>query len=354
MAVELLADRYHWHSGSVICDEALGLIWSEAAWAASPLLFRWQCGLDWRVRNVAILLLDLGSRLHRIPDLVEFCRITVREAHHIDRGWIRVGSRPESHTRPRSLRYRKAVTESQPSQASDDEANSSRAKELSDQAPAEARELADTALGKGSEEELEEVQEKWETRLAWPVLIAAVVSVPAVFLTLLDEPFEMIGHIGLWLATAVLLVETVVLFLVSPEKVAWLRRNWWLIGLTVATVLAVIFSIGPMQLFRLLRSVGALRVLRAKQVAKAGESLGKKGKSRRRQVLGKVLATVVVGAFVVIALVDPDSEARSFLEDLVGEEGAVAAAFGAGLVTMIGMYFLVRRPRGEGQKRDRE
>lgn len=242
------------------------------------------------------------------------------------------------------------MTSPQQPQTSDDDANSSRAKELYDQAPAEARELADTALGKGSERELEEVQEKWEIRLAWPVLIAAVVSVPAVFLTLLDEPFEMIGHIGLWLATAVLVVETVVLFLVSPEKVAWLRRNWWLIGLTVATVLAVVFSIGPMQLFRVLRSVGALRVLRAKQVAKAGESLGKKGHSRRRQLLGKILATVVVGAFVVIALVDPDSEARSFLEDLVGEEGAIAAAFGAGLITMIGMYFLVRSPKSKEQQ----
>lgn len=238
------------------------------------------------------------------------------------------------------------------SQTCDDDESTSRAKKVYEQAPAEAKELADTALGRGSEGELEEVQEKWETRLAWPVVIAAVVSVPAVFLTLLDEPFEMIGHIGLWLATAVLVVETLVLFLVSPEKIAWIRRNWWLIGLTIATILAVIFSIGPMQLFRVLRSVGALRVLRAKQVAKAGESLGKKGQSRWRQMLGKVLATVVVGAFVVIALVDPDSEARSFLEDFVGEEGAIAASIGAGLVTMIGMYFLVRTPKAEEQEAD--
>jgi CsoR family transcriptional regulator, copper-sensing transcriptional repressor len=222
-----------------------------------------------------------------------------------------------------------------------------------DQAPEEAKDLQDTALGRGSEEKLEEVQERWENRLAWPVFVAAIVSVPAVFLTLLDEPYEMVGHIGLWLVTVVLVFETVVLFLVSPKKIDWLRRNWWLIGMTVAAVLAVVFSIGPLQLFRLLRSVGALRVVRAKQVARAGESLGKKGQSRWRRGLGKFLATLVVGSFVVIAMVDPDSEARSSLEGLVGEEGAIAAAVGAGLVTMIGMYFLVRSPRDQGDEEDR-
>ena len=232
-------------------------------------------------------------------------------------------------------------------QESDDDAGSSRVKQLSDQAPEEAQDLKETALGEGSEEKLDEVQERWENRLAWPVLVAALVSVPAVFLTLLDEPFEMIGHIGLYLVTVVLVFETVVLFLVSPEKIAWIRRNWWLIGLTGGGILAVVFSIGPLQLFRVLRSVGALRVVRAKQVARAGESLGKKGSTRWIQVLGKVLATVVVASFVVIAMVDPDSEARRTIEDLVGEDGAIAAAVAAGVITLIGMYFLVRSPRDE-------
>ncbi len=209
------------------------------------------------------------------------------------------------------------------------------------------RELGETATGKASEERASEIEERWEQRLAWPVLIAAIVSVPAVFLTLFDEPLEMIGHVGLWAATVVLVAETIILFLVSPKKMDWLRRNWWLVGLTIAAVIAVVFSIGPMQLFRLLRSVGALRVLRAKQVAKAGESLGKKGRSEWRKKLGKILATFVVATFVVIALVDPDSEARTFLEDFVGEDGVIYAAIGAGLLTLGGMYFLVREPKAQ-------
>lgn len=236
----------------------------------------------------------------------------------------------------------------------DDDANASRAKKIADQAPQEAKDVAAVALGNASEEKVEDAQERWGNWLAWPVLIAAIVSVPAVFLTLLDEPFELIGHIALYLATAVLIFETVVFFLVSPKKIDWVLRNWWLIGLTAAAVLAVIFSIGPMQLFRLVRSVGALRVLRAKQVAKAGESLAKKSKTQWRQRLGKILATVVVGAFVVLALAVPESEARSTLENFVGEDGVPVAAAAAGLLTMVAMYFLVRTPQKQKEEENQD
>ncbi|TDS86168.1 MULTISPECIES: hypothetical protein [Nesterenkonia] len=214
---------------------------------------------------------------------------------------------------------------------------------------AAAGELAETASGRASEERARELEERWEDRLAWPVLIAAVISVPAVFLTLLDEPFEMIGHVGLWVTSVVLIFETIVLFLVSPKKIDWLLRNWWLVGLSVLVIVGVVFSIGPMQLLRLLRSVGALRVLRAKQVAKAGHSLQNVGASRWWRRLGTILATFVVTAFVVVALVDPESPARSFLDDLVGEEWAIPTAIGAGLLLFGATYLLVRQPRGEAE-----
>lgn len=246
------------------------------------------------------------------------------------------------------------MTSSPSTQASDDDASSSRVEDVVDRAPQEAQDLKETALGQGSEEKLEKVQERWENRLVWPVFVAALLSVPAVFLTLLDEPWEQVGHIGLYAVTAVLIFETVVFFLVSPEKIRWIRRNWWLLGGSGAAVLAVVFSIGPLQLFRVLRSVGALRVLRAKQVARAGESLGKKEQGRWIPLLGKVLATVVVAAFVVIALVDPESEARQSIESVVGDEGAIVAAVVAGLVTMVGMYFLVRDPQDEDDEDDED
>ena len=247
-------------------------------------------------------------------------------------------------TCPSTQRYHDSVTTDDSSKEPVD-AKSSRAKNLIDQANKEAKDVAVAGLDNTSDDEIYAIQERWETRLAWPVLLAALLSVPAVFLTLLDEPWEMIGHIGLYLATAVLVFETALFFLISPKKVDWVRRNWWLIGLTVATILAVVFSIGPMQLFRTVRSVGALRVLRAKQVAKAGESLAKSSQSRWRRWLGQILATLVDGTFVVLALVVPESEARSSLENYVGEDGVPFAAAAAGLITVVAMYFLVRTPR---------
>ncbi|WP_238385228.1 hypothetical protein [Nesterenkonia muleiensis] len=215
-----------------------------------------------------------------------------------------------------------------------------------------AGELTDTALGNVSQERASAIEQRWERWLVWPVLIAALVSVPAVFLTLMDEPFEMIGHVGLWITSAVLVFETIVFFLVSPRKVDWLRRNWWLVGLTVLVIIGLVFSIGPMQILRLLRSVGALRVLRAKQVAKAGHSLQKSSSSRWRRRLGTMLATVVVSAFVVVALIDPESPARTFLDDLVGEDWAVVAAIGAGVLLFGATYLLVRQPRGKDDESD--
>lgn len=225
-----------------------------------------------------------------------------------------------------------------------DDAKNSRAADAVHHTAEEAKHVAAVAAGDASDAKVDAVQQRWERWFAWPVLLAALLSVPAVFLTLLDQPFELIGNIALYLTTAVLIFETTIFFLISPQKITWVLRNWWLIGLTIATVLAVIFSIGPMQVFRTVRSVGALRVLRAKQVATAGESLAARSRSRWRRWLGQILATVVVGTFVVLALVVPESQARTSLESFVGEQGVPIAAAVAGLVTVMVMYLLVRTP----------
>ncbi|WP_147106112.1 hypothetical protein [Nesterenkonia populi] len=222
-----------------------------------------------------------------------------------------------------------------------------------EQAKDAAGELTEPFRNEGiSQDRAEELNERWERRLAWPVLIAAIVSVPATFLTLLDEPWEMIGHIGLYATSVVLVAEVLIFFLISPKKIEWVRENKWLIGLTILTIIAVVFSIGPMQILRVVRSVGALRVLRAKQVATAGEKLGKDGRSKWRRIFGKVLATVIVAVFVFIAFVDPDSEARQFIEGFVGEEGATIGAFIAGFLTLGGMYLLVRDPKSKDDEEE--
>ena len=70
-------------------------------------------------------------------------------------------------------------------------------------------------------------EERWEERLAIPVLVAALVSVPAVWLTLLRDPYDTVGSVVLVLTGVVLLAETVVLFAVSADKRDWVRRHRW-------------------------------------------------------------------------------------------------------------------------------
>ncbi len=193
----------------------------------------------------------------------------------------------------------------------------------------------------GSRSSLTPAEARWAHRLAVPVLVAALASVPAVWLTLLDDPYRTIGTVGSLLTGAVLLGETVVLFAVSDDKRDWLRRNRWLVVVTLAITVSVLLAIGPTQLLRLLRAAGALRLLRARHIVKAGRRvLGRSSLSRtwQRVLTGTVVA--VVAAFVAVVLTDPTSRSRVLLEDVVGESAAWWAVVVAGLL-LAGSVFVL-------------
>ncbi|KUG55807.1 hypothetical protein AVL62_05845 [Serinicoccus chungangensis] len=196
---------------------------------------------------------------------------------------------------------------------------------------------------------------EWEERLALPVVVAALASVPAVFLTLLDDPYATVGAVTNWLTGAVLLAETLILFLVARDKRSWVRRNWWLILLTVGVVLAVVLAVGPLQLLRLLRVVGALRLIRAGRILKAGRLLRQRlGLTGRWQQVPGVLATVLVAAFVTVVLADPTSQSRVLLEQLLGSTAATLATLVAGLLLGVATVVVVRQRRQDaGNERAR-
>lgn len=190
-------------------------------------------------------------------------------------------------------------------------------------------------------------------RFAVPVLIAALASVPAVFLTLLDPPWETVGSTLNLLSGAVLIAETVVLLAVAEDRRAWLRRNRWLVGVAALIVPAVIFAVGPLQLLRLARLIGALRIMRIGRILKAGRLLRERsGMTDGWQRAIAFFVTVLSAAFVAVLLADPTSTSRKFLEGTFETIGPVGAVI-AGLILAVSTFVvLTNRSQHSGHGRD--
>jgi CsoR family transcriptional regulator, copper-sensing transcriptional repressor len=184
-----------------------------------------------------------------------------------------------------------------------------------------------------------------EERFAVPVIAAAVASVPAVFLTMLEEPLATVGSVLNYASLAVLTAETVVLFLLARDRISWLREHWWIAAVAAASVPAVIFAVGPVQLLRLLRFVGALRIIRVGRILKAGRILrqraGLTGPLRTALVVG---VTLLCAVFVALVLADPTAQSRVLLEQTLEALGPAAVVV-AGLI-LAGATFVVWRTRG--------
>lgn len=187
-------------------------------------------------------------------------------------------------------------------------------------------------------------EDHWEQRLALPVIIAALASVPAVFLTLLDRPYETVGNVVNWLSGAVLVAETAVLFFVSRDKWEWIRQHKWLLLLTVGIILAVVLAIGPVQLLRLLRVVGALRLVRAGRIVKAARIMRERlGLTGQWSNVSSAAAALLVAAFVGVVLADPTSRSRRLLDQWLGGTSQVVLSVLAGAVLALATFVVVRR-----------
>ena len=205
----------------------------------------------------------------------------------------------------------------------------------------------------GDRHPLDERYERWEQRLALPVLIAALASVPAVFLTLLDGAPETAGNVVNWLSGAVLVAETVVLGVLSRDKRGWVRENRWLLGFTAVLIPAVILAVGPVQLLRLVRVVGALRFLRVRRIFRAaGELRDRAGLTGWTSKVLSLLAAVLVAAFVAVVLADPTSRSRQLVEGALERAGGtglfLAVVVLAGLLLGGATYVVARSRRSRG------
>ena len=198
-------------------------------------------------------------------------------------------------------------------------------------------------------------------RIAIPVLIAALASVPAVFLTLLDDPYQTIGEGLNTLSGAVLIAETVVLLAVSENRWEWVKRNKLLVLLAIAIVPAIVFAVGPVQLLRLVRVAGALRILRVKRIFKAGKIV--RERAGLDKVWERVIAvgvTLLCAVFVAVMLADPtttrqldelESESRNVLGNVIERLGWIGVVV-AGLILAGATYVVWTNRRDQRQAAD--
>ncbi|MCO7222638.1 hypothetical protein [Klenkia sp. PcliD-1-E] len=190
-------------------------------------------------------------------------------------------------------------------------------------------------------------EQRLQDRLALPVLVASLVSVPAVFLTFAPGVLGATGRVLDVATGAVLLGETVALLAVAEDKRAWVRGHRGLLAMTGVVVLGVVLAVGPVQVFRLVRTVGALRVLRAGRVVRATRTVAARTGGRLVRAL-VVVGGLVAALFVALVLADPTSRSRSLLDWLLpfpvgGQTIAVAAAV-AGALVGGATWLLVRDP----------
>lgn len=205
----------------------------------------------------------------------------------------------------------------------------------------------DTHAQTGIDDSTLDRAERVAERLAVPVLIAALASVPAVFLTLFDGTAAAVGNGLNALSGGVLIAETVVLFAVSEDRVAWLRRHRWLVALAVVMVPAVVFAVGPVQLLRLVRLAGALRIVRVGRIVKAGRILRERAGLDEiwQRVIGWGISLLVAG-FVAMVLIDPTSQSRQVLSGAWERVGVVGVLLAGGiLATATWVVFTARQEK---------
>lgn len=184
-----------------------------------------------------------------------------------------------------------------------------------------------------------------------PVLVAALASIPAMFLSVAEGLPGATGRFLDVASGAVLVAEAVVLFVVAENRRAWVRGHLGLIALTVLVVVAVVFAIGPVQVLRLVRTIGALRVLRASRIVKAARAVrARLGLTGSLSHVFSIAAGVLVAVFVGVVLADPTSLSRSLLENVVGEVSTAVVVVSSGVAGLVlgAATFLLARDPGSG------
>ena len=207
-----------------------------------------------------------------------------------------------------------------------------------------------TADAKAEKNE-ETLQERWKRRFFWPVILAALASIPAAFLTMIDGRPAVAGTVINAISLFVFTAEAVVLLALAKDKLRWLREQWFLVAVVLLTIPAVLFALGPVQLLRFVRLVGALRIVRVGRIFKAGRILyGRSGLSGPVRAVIALGVTATAAAFVALVLADPTARSRQLVEGIFGDMWPIAVS--VAMLLLGGSTFVVARDRDREKKKE--
>ena len=112
---------------------------------------------------------------------------------------------------------------------------------------------------------------------------------------------------------------------------------------------AVIFAIGPVQLLRLARLAGALRILRVGRILKAGRIVRERtgmDQGFQRVIAGAV--SVLCAGFVALVLLDPSSSSSQLVARVVDQVGVIGVLVAGAILGAATYVVATRRDTAEG------
>ncbi|MEA2468857.1 MAG: hypothetical protein QOJ57_2983 [Thermoleophilaceae bacterium] len=198
---------------------------------------------------------------------------------------------------------------------------------------------------------------RWEQRLRIPVLAAAWLALPTVFLYFseLHGSVHGLAVVLSWLIWVVFLVEAVVMLSVVRDRRAWIRGHVFSLAILVATFPLLTHVLESLLAARAVTSVQAIRGLQVLYLAKAGKLIKgllivrRSGRAPKHPVLataaGLLIAATLVGIGDRIATGDKKPTPLHGTAELLAELPHWSLALAAGAVAAIVLALVTGRRR---------
>lgn len=200
---------------------------------------------------------------------------------------------------------------------------------------------------------------RWEQRLHLPVLAAAWVALPTVFLYFCDfnTTWEAVAVVLSWAIWIVFLAEAVIMLTVVADRRAWIRGHLFGLAILIATLPLLTHVLEALLAARALSALQGVRVLQVLYLAKAAKLLKsmhvlhRKGQTPKHPlvwtVLLLVLCVVLVGIGHKIATKDPDdvTPLHGFWNAVTELPNWALALTAAALLGLVLAAFTARRDR---------